>query len=244
MSSWSYSAYSSATRCLRLYKHQFITKDKPDYESPDLAFGSALHSGINALLTKEDAQAVFQIYWTAYQDKPIAWGRYSWADLAKMGAEFLRKFEKLHAHKYALKMAEERLRGEYKGVTFDGTPDFIGSLSETPALMDFKTSGANYVADRAFTAVQLNLYAYLASQNGYGLPKILGYQVFNKYTGAVQNPLTWEFSEKKMYEVLDSVVAQCGIMDTGAEAKGYPQNFNECLAFNKRCAFWNHCHKN
>ena len=237
--SWSFSAYSSAVRCLRLFKYAYIDKIRAEVPEQDsLVFGSAIHSAINAVLTGQDGAAVFEMYWMSYKDKDVTYGRHGWSDLAKMGAEFIRKFQKMHAPKYQLTFAEQRLYGEYKGVKFDGQPDFFGYYDGKRSNRDFKTAGYNYKPEKADTALQLYLYSYLGLVNGHGLPETLGYTVFSKGTGSIQD-LTWDFSEQKMYQALDSLVDYCNVIGTQTT---YPQNFNACLDFNKKCDHFAICH--
>lgn len=237
---WSFSAYSSATRCLRLYRHQFLDKTKPDYESGDMSFGSALHSAINGVLTGEDGAALFEIYWTAYKDRDLVYGRYKWPELAELGGKFARNFARLHAKRYVLNSGEQRLSAGYKGIRLDGTMDFYGLFDGRTSLRDFKTSSSNYPADKGTVALQLNLYAYIASQNGFKLPETLGFTVFSKSTGTIQQ-LTWEFSESVMRSALDSMVEYCTMFDSSA-VQTYPKNLNSCLDFNRRCQYWSKCH--
>lgn len=243
--SWSYSAYSSAVSCLRKYKLCYIDKILPaGAESSDLVFGSALHSAINAVLSREDGVATFEMYWESYRGKGLEYGRFNWEQLAGIGAEFVRKFIKLHSKKYRLQFAEKRLFGEYKGIKLEGTPDFYGEYNGRMSLRDFKTSGRNYEPEKALCALQLNLYAYLYMKS-FPTAKIdtLGYTVFNKAIGSIQD-LTWDFREEDMYESLDNMVEYCEIVDLEAADWGtYPKNFNSCLNYNRRCEYFSLCHK-
>ncbi len=240
MNSWSYSAYSSAVRCLKLYKYAYI--DKITVEGPlggDLIFGSALHSAINAVLTGQDGASTFQIYWMSYKDKEVEYGRYGWEDLASLGNEFIRKFTKLHAPKYELEFAEQRLYAEYRGVKLEGTPDYLGKYNGEQSLRDFKTSGYNYKQEKAQCALQLNLYAFLVRENKVGVDiSTLGYTVFNKGTGSIQD-LTWKFNETSMYKALDDLYMYCDQIEAVSE---FPRNLNACLDYNRRCVYWDLCH--
>ncbi len=246
--SWSYSAYSSAVTCLRKFKLCYVDKivvDGP--ESSDLIFGSALHSAINAVLTGADGQATFELYWLSYKDKDVTYGRFDWKQLANLGAEFIRKFQKLHAPRYTIEFAEKRLYGEYRGVRCEGTLDYYGLYDSNMSLRDFKTSGRNYEFDKAYCALQLYLYAYLYKQN-FPAARIdtLGYTVFNKGTGSIQD-LTWDFDEKRMYEALDNLVNYAYILGPNGISDpklnmNYPKNYNSCLDYNRKCQFFDKCH--
>lgn len=242
MTSWSYSAYSTAAQCLRKYKYTYVDKIVPEGpEGGDLVFGSALHSAINACLTGGDGPGTFELYWSSYETKELEYGRFKWAELAKIGSEFIRKFIKGHADKYKLEFAEKRLFAHYKGLALEGTPDFYGIYDGRTSLRDFKTSGQNYPQHKAQCALQLYLYAYLYRVTFPASPiDTLGYTVFNKATGSIQQ-LTWDFDAKKMYEALDNMLAYCTrVPEPGQDF--YPKNLNACLDYNKKCAFFDKCH--
>ena len=235
--SWSYSAYSTAVQCLRRYKLCYVDKISQPGTSGDLAFGSALHSAINSYLTGGDGRAIFEIYWDSYENKDVTYGRFKWEQLKELGINFCLKFKKWHVPNHKLISAESRLYGQYKGVKLEGTPDFIGSYTDRCSLRDFKTSGYNYDKGKALTALQLNLYAFLALENKI-VPKIesLGYTVFNKGTGSIQD-MTWDFSERTMYKQLDDLVAYCQTMETQTT---YPRNVNACL-YPSKCPYFEIC---
>lgn len=236
MTSWSFSHYSLALQCLRKYKYVCVDKIIPDVpERGDLVFGSALHSAINACLTGEDGPSTFEIYWSSYQDKEIEYGRYGWKELAKLGAEFMRKFAKYHAPKYEFILGEKRLYAKYKSVNLEGSPDALTKYNGEITLADWKTSGYNYPQEKT-TSMQLNLYAFLLLENGYSVEN-LQYLVFNKGTGSIQN-LTWKFSKDKMLEYLDSMADYCYDFQNRLT---FPKNINACLNFNRPCEFYEIC---
>ncbi len=244
MSSWSYSAYSSAVSCLRKYKLTYIDKIVPEGpEGGDLLFGSALHCAINSCLTGQDGLATFEMYWSMYQNKEVEYGRYKWAELASLGTNFIGKFIKYHAGKYSLEFAEKRLFAEYKGIKLEGTPDFYGQYGGRASLRDFKTSGRNYEPAKSDCALQLYLYSFLYRAN-FPTSRIdtLGYTVFNKGTGSIQQ-LTWDFDEAKMTEVLDNMWDYCSMIERQQGPLGFPKQFNACLDYNRKCQFFNKCHK-
>jgi hypothetical protein len=231
--------HSTALQCLKKYKLIFIDKlNQPGQTSGDMTFGSALHEGINATLTGGDGQQTFDVYWDLYKEKELDYGRYKWKELKTLGEQFLRKFANFHAHKYKLVFAEQRLFGEYKGVKLEGTPDFYGDYNGSTSLRDFKTSGSNYMATKGNTALQLYLYAYLYQANTGRYPGTLGYTVFNKGLGSIQD-LTWDFHERDMYTALDSMVEYTKIVD-GQQA--FPMNYNACHDYNRVCPYFEVCH--
>ena len=237
MTSWSYSHYSLALQCLRKYKLVCVDKLEPEgLESSDLGFGTALHAGINDVLAGVDAISTFTLHWQALEGT-MSYTRYNHEALGSMGVEFLRKFEKLHAKKYIVQKAEQRIYSSYKGVKIEGTPDFIGLYEGRPSLRDYKTSSTNYAKEKIPSSLQLNLYAYLAQKELGFTPETLGYDVFNKGLGSIQH-LTRDFSEKIMLTHLHAMLDYIEMMD---KQKTYPKNVNNCMAYNKPCDFFNIC---
>jgi len=239
MTSWSYSMYSTAIQCLQKYKLIYIDQVVPEAPlSGDLAFGSALHSSLNSIIKGEDGEQIFEIYWDSYQGKELEYGRFKWKELREIGLNFCSKFSRLHASKYKMEMAEKRLYSEYKGVKLEGTPDFLGSYNGRISLRDFKTSGYNYAKEKAHVALQLNLYAYLSLSTGETKSiDTLGYTVFNKGSGSIQD-LTWDFDEAIMYSMLDDLVAYCATFDN---RQSFPKNPNACVQGTMKCPFFEQC---
>lgn len=221
--SWSYSMFSKASECLACFEKSYILKlPQAGPESADLAFGTAMHSAINAQLTGEDGAAVFETYWGSYEGKELATTRFNYEQLAAMGMKFLKNFYKYEA-RLQLEKSEIRLYGEYNGVKLEGTFDFYGSLDGRRSLLDWKTAAYNYPASKRDTALQPYLYTYLARQNGYTPPEQLGYLVFNKGAGTIQAPLVWDFDESVMHAMLGDMTAYCKMFET---LTVYPRNPN------------------
>lgn len=240
--SWSYSALTSAVTCLKKYEHQYLLKTKPDYESGDLAFGSALHLALNASLTGGNGEEVFLVYWKSYKHKSLVYGRHKWQDLENLGVQFLAKFEKLHKKKYKLHTAEVRLYAEYKGVKLEGSLDFLGEYDGVMTLADFKTSSMKYEEEKVQTSFQLYLYAYLVIANGLPKPEQLMYVPFLKSVGGIQTSVVLKFDEGDMHKALDEFVAYCTLFD--ANPKWFPKNYNSCLGYGRKCEMWSKCHAN
>lgn len=238
--SWSYSSYSTAIKCLNLYDYIYIkglVSEEP--ESGDLAFGSALHMALAASITGKDELKAFEGYWGSYEGIEIAYGRFKWAELGSLGTEFLRKFKKKYANDFKSTISEKRIYGEYNGVKLEGTPDFIGNFKDKTTLIDFKTSGYNYLPEKKDCALQLYLYAYLVKQNYGFYPEQLGYFVFNKGTGTIQAPMMFPFNEDKMKRALDSMVSFCSMLD---ERKPWGiHNYNSCIQGSIVCPFYKKC---
>jgi hypothetical protein len=237
--SWSYSIYSAFARCPRLGKLLYVDNvEEPGPESGDLLFGTCLHSAINAILSGEEGGEVFQIYWDTYKEKEIDYGRFKWEELKNLGNGFCSKFTRLHSKKYTVEQAESRLYGSYRGVRLEGTPDFIGVYDGKKSLRDFKTSGYNYQPEKKLIALQLNLYAYLAYVSTGFLPETLGYTVFCKGTGSIQDQ-TWDFNMKTMYAQLDEMMDHIELLSK-PEGK-FPKNVGACL-YPRKCGMFDVCH--
>lgn len=238
--SWSYSAFSSAVKCLQHFKYCYIDGiDAGSLRSGDLVFGSALHSATNsAICSSEDASSVFMIYWDSIQSQLIEYGRFQHEELKELGLNFISKFERSHKKHYEVKSAEVRMYAEYRGIKLEGTADFIGLYKGKKSLRDFKTSGYNYDKDKDKVALQLYLYSYLSIQNLAFTPDTLGYTVFNKGMGSIQD-LTWDFSEKDMYKALDNMYDYCKLI---SDKDIFPKNYNNCL-YPRKCEYFDKCHK-
>lgn len=218
--SWSYSAYSQALNCLRCFERMYLLGEKPEGpESADLAFGSALHSAINGTLTGQSGPELFDLYWASYKDKPLKTTRYKYEQLKDIGERLSARFESKYAPRFELIKAEERLHAEYAGVKLNGQFDFYGKLDGKLSLLDFKTSAYNYPEEKKLTALQLNLYAYLAIQNGLPAPEQLGYIVLNKGLVTIQQPLVWEFDPTVMDRMLEEMVQYCLVWQHYFEGK-------------------------
>jgi hypothetical protein len=237
---WGYSKLSDFLACPRKYQHKNVLDTKPDGVSDsNLAFGSALHSAINAALTGQDPLEVFAIFWKSYEGKDIAYGRLSWRQLGELGEGFIRKFQKNYAYRFELVVAEKTLRASYKGVLFEGTVDLLAKFDGVLTLVDFKTTSAPYDKARAAVSFQLHLYAYLCLSGISASPEQVMYLPFNKSNGSIQTPVVAPLIESKMYAALDDFVALVPNAGTA-----YPRNMNSCFNYNKRCEFFQTCHGN
>ncbi|GAC1503797.1 MAG: hypothetical protein NVS1B10_08940 [Candidatus Saccharimonadales bacterium] len=239
--SWSYSSLSTALTCLRKFKCIYIDKLGGNQPTGDTEFGTAIHMAINALLTGkslDDAQELFALYWETHREGDLRYGRFKWQALGELGFDFIRKFHKGHLSKYIFEFGEQRLFAEYLGTKLEGTLDFYGLYNGVASLRDFKTSSGNYDATKTDTALQLYLYAYLGIRSGLKPPVTLGYTVFNKAAGSIQD-LTWDFNEKQMYSALDEMVKYTKIVEA---QDSYPKNYAGCMSYNTPCQFYKECH--
>jgi len=61
--SWSYSAYSSALRCLKEFDYTYIQKIPEAATDSDLRFGTALHGALNETISGGDGKEFFKVFW-------------------------------------------------------------------------------------------------------------------------------------------------------------------------------------
>jgi hypothetical protein len=234
-----YSALNAAQRCLQLYKYQYLDKlPQPAPESGDMAFGTAMHAGVQALLENADGISVFTLYWDSEKDKDLAYGRFKWVELREIGIKLLTRFERLHKKKFKPVSIETRLYSHLGGYRVEGTPDFIGYVDEAPSVVDFKTSGSVYNKDKIVCSEQMYLYAYMAKQELQFPATQLVYYVFCKAEERIQ-VITYELTEEKLKAMLNNIVMQC---DELVNRKAFPKNRNSCLMGSIKCPYWSECY--
>ena len=239
--SWSYSAFSTALTCLRKFQYVYIDKLTPEYNSADLAFGSALHLALNACLTGGSGEEVFTTYWQTFKYTDLVYGRYKWTDLETIGLQFVAKFQKYYVKRFKVHTAEVRLFAEYRGIKFEGTMDLLAEFDAVMTLVDFKTTSAKYEPDKAKVSLQLYLYAYLCITSLKVTPAQIMYLPFIKGTGGIQTPVIEIFKEADMYRALDQMVDYLLLAKSPAEDLS-PMNYNSCYAYGRKCEFWAACH--
>jgi len=238
--SFSYSEYSAAMRCLRLYKQVYLDGHKGTSDNnPNLLFGSAMHEALNTMLKSgpEQAYAVFDLSWGLYEESQFDWGRWKWADLKSMGVGFLDKFAKFYHPKMSLISGEKRLYGAYKGIKLEGTPDAVVAYEGMNTLVDFKTSAWNYDKDKATVSLQLYLYAVLCEQNGIQVDRVM-YLPFIKGTGSIQTPIIEAVSQEKCNNMLDDMVEYIMLLRMNTS---FPRNPNSCIIGAQKCEHFNSC---
>lgn len=244
MSSFSYSALSSAARCETLYRFQFIDKiPQPTAPSGDMSFGTAIHLGLEGILTGGDGVADFSLFWEIEKSKPNKYGRFNWGDLKTQGEKLLTRFERLHSKKFKEFQMEQRLYGLLpSGHSIEGTPDFLGTYMNVPCLIDFKTSGSRYNKDRIKTSQQLYLYAHLArTVLKYPVEQIL-YYVFVKGNEPSIQTICSPLDESLMKFHLDNSSLQIESLLKIAETKNYTKNPANCLMGELKCSYFDLCY--
>jgi hypothetical protein len=238
MTSWSYSSYSTALQCLRKYKYLYIDKLSPPQASGDLAFGSAIHLALNAVLLGENGDEVFELYWEVEKTKPLEYSRYLWADLKDLGLNFISKFKRAHAKDFEPVFMEKRLYANYGNIALEGTVDFAGLYRGIPSIVDFKTTAWAYDKEKTDVALQLYLYSYLAEANGFQSTQLVYFPLV-KGSGTIQKPLILTLSHDRRKKALDQLTEYVSMVN---KQDSYPENWNSCIIGKSKCPFWNKCH--
>jgi hypothetical protein len=163
-SSFWYSKINDFRRCPQYYKRRHIDGDKVDEKSGDLEFGTAMHLGLNEILSGGDGAGLFNVYWDSVKGQGLEFGRNDWAALKEIAEVLLARFERLHAKHLKPFQMEERIFGKISGHDFEGTPDFLGSYKDVPSVVDFKTAGYRYDKFKIRCDDQMAAYAHLAKE--------------------------------------------------------------------------------
>lgn len=232
-----YSAINTAYTCYLKYKRIYIDGEKADYESGDVAFGSALHRALHAHFKKQDPELDFDMAWGAQRAKPYLYTRFNWEQLREMGLKFISRWVRLHAKKYEPFKVEENITTRLSGFMFQGTPDYVGLYQGVPSVVDFKTSAKEYDKKKIITNEQMYLYAYMVKEVFNYDVKALAYVVFIKGDEPrIQTNVKIDLDEKLLQRHMDNVKLMCE--DLSQRTK-FPMNKNSC----NFCEFFNKCYE-
>ena len=231
-----YSAINQAYRCLKAYEKSYLLGHKPDEDSIDMAFGTAVHAGIAGHFEGASAIDTFAMTWGLSANQDFAKARYSFGELMEIGQNLLSKWERLHAHHYEPIHVEERLKFNIGQFKIEGTPDFVGNYKGVLSVVDWKTSGSDY--DKRMPNVDEQLWIYVeACRQVYGLDiKQIVYAPFVKYGPKVQTPIVMQVTNEKLKKQIDNVKLMLEDLSTRAV---FPMNKGQCL----RCSFYSQCYK-
>jgi hypothetical protein len=237
----SYSNLTTFQTCPRKYKLQVIDKEPTgEPQSGNMHFGSALHSGLSAMLAGEDARMCFDLFWESEQGKPYTYYGQTWESLRDFGHTFLDRFERLHLKKFKPHSIERRLYAGFDGVEFEGTPDFVGEFEGIPTVLDFKTSMKAYVKPRILANPQLYLYSWLAEHDLKYKVEQLAYMVFamERDKPRIQTLRVGLHSPIQAKHVLNLWETARQAEKAGAEPI---RNCNSCLMGNYTCDYFKKC---
>lgn len=239
---FTYSNYSALRSCARKFRYSVVEK-LPTPPQVHFEFGSALHAGLNSLLTDKDleaAQDVFEAYWEGAIKLDFAGDRYNHSAYRDMGNKFLANFARKYAKNMQLVIGEWRFFGQWldhEYTKLEGTPDALVEINGKNVLLDFKTSAYNYDPLKSDISLQLNLYAWLLTQNGYKVDQLC-YMVFSKSTGSIQTPIFVDYDEKKALAMISEAV-QYWKRNLGSDER----NPNACMIGKSICPFSEKCWK-
>lgn len=246
MRSYNYSALSTAQKCPQLYKYKYIDKlPESGAESGDIHFGTAMHVGVESILTGEsDGLFEFDAYWKSVKEKQLKFTRFGYEDLYDQGIRLLTRFKRLYVKKFEVVQMEQTLTGTLEGVGIYGTPDFIGSYEGKPSIVDFKTAKSRYVRERIISSEQLYLYAHLAKQSlNYQAEQVVYFQ-FIKGTEPGISVLRYEITPSIYEESLSNIARQLhhwqGVKDTDQ----FIRNKSSCVMGDISCPFFDKCYPN
>lgn len=235
-----HSKISDARKCLRYYKLKHIDGLKVEEEkSADLEFGSAMHLGLNGILTGDGGADLFTIYWDSVKDTGLAYGRCDWAQLKEIGEVLLARFERLHAKHFEMFKAEERIFAKIGDFAFEGTPDFLGKYKGVPSVVDFKTAGYRYDKLKIISDEQMRFYAYLAKKHYDYHPQQLVYAVFIKDPKAPSiQVVTSELTDSILCTTIENVTDTCEDL---VERRKFPMNTSNCIMGTRVCPYFQSC---
>lgn len=242
-SSFWYSKIESYKHCPQKYRYQYLEGVKAGTAlSADLAFGTALHGGLEAHFSGSDPEETFSLLWEHAQLQGLAYGRFGWDYLNSIGPQLLRKFIKAYAKDIEPVILEERLFGKFGTYDFEGTPDIIGRFRGVPSVIDFKTSAYRYEQGKILVASQLMDYANLARQNNVDpVPEQIVYFVFVKQSASIQKPLIRRVSSAELDAAQQRTIEWIDIVKRD---KVLPRNTSGCIRGPLVCEYFDKCWRN
>ncbi len=240
MNSYNYSAISLSRKCGKYYQYVYIDKLKPQAQSSgDMAFGSAIHLGIEACLTGDDGKEDFLTYWGIEKSKDNRYSRFGWSELRSQGLTLLTKFDTRYKKRIQIHQMEQRLYGSYRDIKLEGTPDVIGDFDGVPSIIDFKTSSSNYHKEKIRTAEQLYLYSYLAKTVlGYEVKQIVYIVLVKGQVPSIQTALIRDFKQAECDRVLNDIYIDCKRLEEMQLKKDFTRNLNSCIFGEKGECDW------
>jgi hypothetical protein len=240
-SSFWFSKLQDHRTCPKMYKLRHLDKIKVESRSIDTEFGTALHMGLNQILTGEgDGILLFNTYWESIKGVKLTQFKFGWDALKEMGPVFLDRFKRLHAKHITLFKGEERMFATVSGHEMEGTPDALGEYKGIPSIMDFKTSSSRYKNEKIISDDQMPSYAHYAKTH-YGYePKQKVYIVFIK---DFKNPsiqvCVSELTTDNIQSSIDNMISE--IEEIKAK-NHFTQNRSSCVRGPIVCPYWEICH--
>jgi len=242
MNLFRYSTLSDAYKCLHYYelKHLLGQDDGSD-RSGDMAFGTAIHTGVQDLFEIGNGVDAFTDAWAAREDDELEYSRYQWADLMRMGATLVEVFRDEHLKHFQAAHLEKQLEAPLsENIGLRGTVDFLGTYRGTPSVVDWKTSAMPYDAYKIRCNEQMYGYAYMSRV-------ALGFKAVQVVYGVAikdaKNP-RWQFrttalSDAILREKMNNVEQVCNRLAAGGP---FYKNPGACVVGKRVCPFFEKCH--
>lgn len=239
---FSFSVITDYLTCPRYFKLKHIDKVLPYESSLDAECGTALHLGINDILSGEgDGIEVSLMYWDSLKHADLKRFSFGPEELRNCLEVWLRKFTKNHAKHFRPVMMEERQYGQIGGHGFQGTPDFVGYYKDTPCVFDWKTTTARYDKRKVLVDEQMMGYVKLVRDTLGFEAKIIGYLPFVKHREdpSIQNPSIKQLTE---YCISDTVVNMKAQMSAIQADESFYKNTRSCVRGTIICPAFEKCH--
>lgn len=222
--------------CPRKFKRNVIDGVKPIEEpSQALEYGTALHAGLEAIVTGLDGLYVFNSMIKAAKSFVTPRDK---AKYLEMGDAHLRKFKKFHLKDFTDIVSEKRLFTTIDGNELAGTPDLVCKYKGKVSVVDFKTSYAAYKRDVIYTLPQMKMYALMLRQFGIPVEQLV-YLVFVKSGEySIQTPLVRSISDEEINQFSEDLSNE--IRDISND-KTYRKNPQACHTYGRLCPYAQEC---
>lgn len=239
---FSFSALSDYLTCPKLYKLKHLDKALLEDKSLDTECGTALHLGVNDILSGEgDGTEVALMYWDSLKHEELKKFSYDADQLRRCLEVWLAKFTKFYAKDFEPVAMEQRMYGQIGGHPYQGTADFVGKYKGVPSIVDFKTSSQRYDKRKVVTDDQMPGYDKLARDCiGFNAEQKV-YLVFVKDRNepSIQKPIIRELTEYERSSTIERMKAQ---MDDVQSRSNWYQNTRSCLRGSITCPAFEKCH--
>lgn len=231
-----YSSVQDYIKCPKLYQYKHVDGlDDGMSKLADIAFGSAVHLGIQDLFEGGDGIDIFSTWWEMKKD--LEYGRLNHDSLMSIGKDLLAIFRDEHKKKFVPKYLEQKLEAD----NLTGTVDFVGTYNGVLSVVDWKTAGFPYDSYKIKCNEQMYGYAYMAKKALQVDAKQVVYGV------AVKDPKNprWQFkveplTDTKLSYMVDNVKEVCKNID---QDKVFVRHSNACVIGKKVCPFFDKCFK-
>ena len=171
----------TAYDCPRKFYYQYVEGWQPVLPSPNLVFGSVIHEAIaEEFLNGKTTKEYFLERWNKVDE--LAYSRYDSKDsLRQTGLKLIEKLEKTEVLQRVVAVEQPYMTVLPDGTVFKGKVDLIYDDHGSEVLLDWKTSGANFIDSRPDLDDQLTAYSMLS-----GIKKVCYGVLLKKKTPDIQ----------------------------------------------------------